>query len=110
MRKKQTKWYLQYIPFVEPLGGKHHVSVHEHRTAIGWTMEIKYPSDKMYPNAENIILVMDNLNAHKAASLYKAFPPAEARESIKCLEIHYTPKQGSLLDTAEVELNVMTRQ
>ena len=79
--------------FVEPLGGRHHVSVHE-----------------MFPDAKKIILVMDNLNTHKAASLYKAFPPSEARRIIKRLEIHYTPKHGSWLDMAEIELNVMTRQ
>ena len=64
----------------------------------------------MFPDAEKIILVMDNLNTHKAASLYKAFPPSEARRIIKRLEIHYTPKHGSWLDMAEIELNVMTRQ
>ena len=73
--------------FVEPLGGKHHVSVHEHRTAIDWALEIRYLADEMYPDAEKIILVMDNLNTHKPASLYKAFPPAEARRIIKRLEI-----------------------
>ena len=96
--------------FVEPLGGKHHVSVHEHRTAVDWAQEIKYLSDVMFPDAEKIILVMDNLNTHKASSLYKAFPPSEARRIIKRLEIHYTPKHGSWLDMAEIELNVMTRQ
>ena len=96
--------------FVEPLGGKRHVSVHEHRTAVDWAHEIKYLSDVMYPDAEKIILVMDNLNTHKPASLYKAFPPAQARRIIKRLEIHYTPKHGSWLDMAEIELNVMTRQ
>lgn len=96
--------------FVEPLGGKHHVSVHEHRTAIDWALEIRYLADEMYPDAEKIILVMDNLNTHKPASLYKIFPPAEARRIIKRLEIHYTPKHGSWLDMAEIELNVMTRQ
>ena len=96
--------------FVEPLGGKRHVSVHEHRTAVDWSHEIKYLSDVMYPDAEKIILVMDNLNTHKPASLYKAFPPAQARRIIKRLEIHYTPKHGSWLNMAEIELNVMTRQ
>ena len=96
--------------FVEPLGGRHHVSVHEHRTAIDWAMEIKYLSDEMFPDAKKIILVMDNLNTHKAASLYKAFPPSEARRIIKRLEIHYTPKHGNWLDMAEIDLNVMTRQ
>ncbi len=96
--------------FVGPLGGRHHVSVHEHRTAVDWAQEIKYLSDVMFPDAEKTILVMDNLNTHKAASLYKAFPPAEAGRIIKHLEIHYTPKHGSWLDMAEIELNVMTRQ
>lgn len=64
----------------------------------------------MYPDAEKIILVMDNLNTHKPASLYKKYPPEEARRIIKKLEIHYTPKHGSWLDIAEIELNVMTRQ
>lgn len=96
--------------FIEPLSGHHHVSVKEHRTAIDWAEEIKYLVDEMYPNVEKIILVMDNLNTHKAASLYKKFPPEEAHRIIKKLEIHYTPKHGSWLDVAEIELNVMTRQ
>jgi len=96
--------------FIEPLGGMHHVSVREHRTAKDWAEEIKYLSDVMYPNAEKIILVMDNLNTHAPSSLYKAFTPEEARRIIKRLEIHYTPKHGSWLDIAEIELNVMTRQ
>lgn len=96
--------------FVEALAGRHHVSVREHRTAIDWAEEIRYLVDEMYPAAQKIILVMDNLNTHKPASLYKAFPPEEARRIIKKLEIHYTPKHGSWLDIAEIELNVMTRQ
>ena len=96
--------------FVEPLGGRHHVSVREHRTAFDWAEEIKYLVDEMYPDAEKIILVMDNLNTHKPASLYKKYPPEEARRIIKKLELHYTPKHGSWLDIAEIELNVMTRQ
>ncbi len=96
--------------FIEPLAGKHHVSVREHRTAVDWAEEIKYPADIMYPDAEKIVLVMDNLNTHKPASLYKKYPAAEARRIIKRLEIHYTPKHGSWLDIAEIELNVMTRQ
>ena len=85
-------------------------SVHEHRTALDWAEEIKYLVDVMYPDAERIILVMDNLNTHKPASLYKKYPPEEARRIIKKLEIHYTPKHGSWLDMAEIELNVLTRQ
>ena len=96
--------------FVEPLGGKHHVSVRERRTATDWAEEIKYLVDEMYPQADKIILVMDNLNTHRIASLYKKYLADEARRIIKKLEIHYTPKHGSWLDIAEIELNVMTRQ
>lgn len=96
--------------FVEPLAGKHHVSVRERRTADDWAEEIRRLADVMCPDAEKIILVMDNLNTHKPASLYKRYPAAEARRIIKRLEIHYTPKRGSWLDIAEIELNVMTRQ
>ena len=96
--------------FVEALAGRHHVRVREHRTAIDWAEEIKYLVDERYPDAQKIILVMDNLNTHKPASLYKVFPPEEARRIIKKLEIHYTPKHGSWLNIAEIELNVMTSQ
>ena len=96
--------------FIEPLGGKHHVSVREHRTAVDWAEEIKYLVDEMYPDAEKIILVMDNLNTHKPSSLYKKYKPEEARRIIRKLEIHYTTKHGSWLDIAEIELNIMTRQ
>jgi hypothetical protein len=96
--------------FTEPLGGIRHVSIREHRTAGDWAEEIKYLSDIMYPDAEKIVLIMDNLNTHKSASLYKVFPPEEARRIIKRLEIHYTPKHGSWLNIAEIELNVMTRR
>ncbi len=96
--------------FVEPLGGAHHVSVREHRTAIDWAEEIKYLADVMYPDVEKIILVMDNLNTHKPASLYKRYPADEARRIMKRLEIHYTPKHGSWLNIAEIELNVLWGQ
>ncbi len=96
--------------FVEPLGGRHHISVRKQRTAVDWAEEIRYLADIMYPDVERIIVVMDNLNTHKPSSLYKAFSPAEARRILKRLEIHYTPKHGSWLNIAEIELNVMTRQ
>lgn len=96
--------------FNEPLGGIRHVSVREHRTAADWAEEIKYLVDISYPDKQKIILVMDNLNTHAIASLYKAFPAQEARRIAKKLEIHYTPKHGSWLNMAEIELNVMTRQ
>lgn len=96
--------------FVEPLGGVRHISVREHRTAVDWAEEIRYLADVRYPDRDKIILVMDNLNTHALSSLYKAFPAPEARRIAKKLEIHYTPKHGSWLDIAEIELNVMTRQ
>ena len=96
--------------FVEPLGGVRHVSVRERRTAIDWAEEIRYLVDVSYADRDKIILVMDNLNTHAVSSLYKAFPAKEARRIAKKLEIHYTPKHGSWLNIAEIELNVMTRQ
>jgi len=80
------------------------------RTAVDWAHQIAHLSDVMYPNAEKIILVLDNLNTHAPSSLYKAFAPEEARRIVRRLEIHYTPKHGSWLNMAEIELNVMTRQ
>lgn len=96
--------------FIEPLMGRHHVSARPQRTAIDWAEEIKYLVDEMYPEAEKIILVMDNLNTHVRGSLYKKYPPEEARRIIKKLEIHYTPKHGSWLNIAEIELNVLNKQ
>ena len=96
--------------FIEPLGGTHHVSVREHRTVLDWAEEIRYLTDVMYPDAEKIVLVMDNLNTHKPSSLYKRYPAEEARRILKRLEIHYTPKHGSWLHIAEIELHIMTRQ
>ena len=96
--------------FTEPLGGIRHVSVREQRRAVDWAEEIKYMVDRMYPDVERIILVMDNLNIHAISSLYKRYPAPEARRIARKLEIHNTPRHGSWLDMAEIELNVMTRQ
>ena len=96
--------------FIEPLAGIHHVSVREHRTAKDWAEEIRYLVDEVYPAKQKIRLVMDNLNVHAQGSLYKAFPPEEARRIIHKLEFHYTPKHGSWLNIAEIELHVMTQQ
>lgn len=82
--------------FVEPLGGRHHVSVREHRTASDWAEEVRFLVDGMYPDAERIVLVMDNLNTHRVASLYKRYPPGEARRIARRLEIHYTPRPWEL--------------
>lgn len=96
--------------FTEPLAGWRHVSARARRTAIDWAEEIKYLLDECYPDNEKVILVMDNLNTHAISSLYKKYPPEKARALAKRLEIHYTPKHGSWLNVAEIELNAMTRQ
>jgi hypothetical protein len=94
----------------EPLGGWRKVNVRETKTAIDLAQEIKELLDVDYPDAEVIVLIWDNLNTHTPASLYKAFEPAEARRLLERLEIHYTPKHGSWLDVAEIELSVFTKQ
>jgi transposase len=94
----------------EPLAGKRHVKVTERRTKKDWAQCILDLVDQMYPRAETIVLVMDNLNTHKKASLYEAFEPAEAKRIADKLEIHYTPKHGSWLNMAEIEISVLTRQ
>lgn len=96
--------------FFEPLEGKRHVVVTDQRTAVDWAFQIRYLVDVIHPRAERIALVMDNLNTHTGASLYKAFPPAEARRILAKLEIHYTPKHGSWLNMAEIELSILSRQ
>ena len=96
--------------FTEPLGGVRHVNVRKQRTSVDWAEEIQYLVDIGYPNVEKITLVLDNLNTHTLASLYRAFPPEEARRIARRLEIHFTPLHGSWLNIAEIELNVMTRQ
>jgi hypothetical protein len=94
----------------EPLRGWRHVTVTDQRTAVDFAHVIRELVDVHYPDAERIVLVMDNLNTHAPASLYHAFPPAEAKRLADKLEIHYTPKHGSWLDMAEIELSVLTRQ
>ena len=95
---------------VEPLGGMRKVKITERRTRIDWAHFIKEMLDERYPDATKVVLVMDNLNTHNMASLYTAFPPAEARRLAERLEIHYTPKHGSWLNVAEIELSVLKRQ
>jgi len=96
--------------FTEPLKGWRHVYARERRTKVDWAWMIRELLEVHYPKAKRIRLVMDNLNTHTTASLYEAFPPAKARELARRLEIHYTPKHGSWLNIAEIELNVMTLQ
>jgi hypothetical protein len=96
--------------FVEPLGAWRHVDVRERRTALDWAHEIRELLEVHYPQALFVRLVCDNLNTHKIASLYEAFEPEEARVLAKRLEIHYTPKHGSWLNIAEVELSALSGQ
>jgi len=95
---------------VEPLGGKRKVKITEHRTQVDWAYFIREMLEERYRDAEKVVLIMDNLNTHTTASLYSAFPPEEARDLAKRLEIHYTPKHGSWLNIAEIELSVLKRQ
>ena len=94
----------------EPLVGKRHVKVTQRRTKIDWAYCVREMVDQIYPDAEQIVLVMDNLNTHNKYSLYEAFEPAEAKRIADKLEIHYTPKHGSWLDMAEIELGILARQ
>lgn len=95
---------------VEPLAGKRHVAVTERRTRKDWALQIKQMLDERYPDAIKVRLVMDNLNTHSIASLYETFAPNEARRLAERLEIHYTPKHGSWLNMAEIELSVLKGQ
>lgn len=96
--------------FSEPLRGWRDVEVTERRTAIDYAQQMKYLVDECYPHAIKIRLVHDQLNTHVPASLYKAFKPSEAKRLLDKLEIHYTPKHGSWLNMAEIELSVLARQ
>jgi hypothetical protein len=96
--------------FTEPQTGFRHVNVTEQRTMIDFAHQMQWLVDEAYPEADVIRVVLDNLNTHKAASLDEAFAPAEARRIVKKLEFHYTPKHGSWLNMAEIELSVLQRQ
>jgi hypothetical protein len=94
----------------EPLLGWRAVKVTARRTAKDFAEVVRWLTEDVHPNAEKLVLVMDNLNTHKLASLYEAFPPEQARRIAERLEIHYTPKHGSWLNVAEIELSVLSRQ
>ena len=94
----------------EPLAGRRQVEVTERKTAGDFAHFLRRLSDEWYPRAERIVLVCDNLNTHTPASLYEAFEPAEARRLAERFEWHYTPKHGSWLNVAEMELSVVARQ
>ena len=93
-----------------PLEGWRHVEVTDRHTALDYARILKALSDQLFPGASKIVLVQDNLNTHKPASLYEAFPPAEARRLVERFEWHYTPKHGRWLDMAESELSVLSGQ
>jgi DDE superfamily endonuclease len=93
-----------------PLEGWRHVKITDQRAAVDYAQVLKELSDSHFPDAEKIILVQDNLNTHKPASLYEAFPAAEARRLVEHFEWHYTPKHRSWLDMAESELGVLSSQ
>ena len=93
----------------EPKLGMRKVLVTERRTKIDFAQTMKHVAE-MYPDAEVVRVVLDNLNTHKVASLYEAFPPEEARAIARKLEFHYTPKHGSWLNMAEIELHVLNGQ
>jgi DDE superfamily endonuclease len=95
---------------VEPQAGERHVHVTEQRTKVAFAHEMQWLVDICYPDAEVIRVVLDNLNTHRIASLYEAFEPAEARRIARKLEFHYTPKHGSWLNMAEIELSVLQQQ
>jgi DDE superfamily endonuclease len=94
----------------EPLAGWRHVAVTEHRRRGDWAGFIRSLLDGRYAQAERVVLVMDQLNTHALASLYEAFPPEEAKRLAERIELHHTPKHGSWLNIAEIELSVLGRQ
>jgi len=95
---------------VEPLAGQRTTQVTERRTRVDWARLVPMLLMTVYPLAEKVVLVMDNLNTHGIASLYEAFAPETARALAARLEIHYTPKPGSWLNMAETELSILSRQ
>jgi hypothetical protein len=96
--------------FFEPLAAWRHVEVRRRRTMVDWAHCIRILLDDYYPDARRVHLVMDNLNTHRGASLYETFKPAEARRLLDRLVFHYTPKHGSWLNMAEIELSALSRQ
>ena len=96
--------------FFEPFRGKRHVKITKRRTRLDWAEAMRELSDDIHPDAEKIIVTLDNLNTHSPASFYQAFEPVEARRLINRFEFHFTPKHGSWLNMAEIELSVLSRQ
>lgn len=96
--------------FCEPKRGYRHIEVTQRRTAVDFAEQMKWLVDEAYPKVVTVRVVLDNLNTHKLGSLYEAFEPSEARRIARRLELHYTPKHGSWLNMAEIELSVLGKQ
>jgi transposase len=96
--------------FFEPFQGQRHVKVTNTRTRLDWAEAMRELSDEIHPEAEKIVVVLDNLNTHTPAAFYLAFEPEEARRLVNRFEFHFTPKHGSWLNMAEIELSVLSRQ
>jgi len=94
----------------EPLVGKRHIEITDQRRREDWARVMQKVSDELYPQAEKIVVVMDNLNTHTPAAFYQVFEPKEARRLVERFEFHYTPKHGSWLNMAEIELSALVRQ
>ncbi len=113
--RKEDSEYIRHgtcaiFVWTEPLAGRRRVVARSRRTRIDWAREVEDLLTLDYPEAEKVVLVMDNLNTHTLGSLYEAFEPARARALAQRLEIHHTPKHGSWLNIAEIELSALTRQ
>lgn len=96
--------------FFQPLAGWRHVLITEHRTKVDYAYAMRHLVDDLFPDAEVVVVVQDNLNTHTPAALYEAFEPAEAKRILDRLEFHYTPKHGSWLNMVEIELGVLSEQ
>ena len=96
--------------FIEPFAGRRHVKVTDTRTRLDWAQAMRELSDEIFPDAEKILVVLDNLNTHTPAAFYLAFEPEEARRLVNRFDFHFTPKHGSWLNMAEIELSVLSRQ
>jgi hypothetical protein len=94
----------------EPLKGKRYIRIKKSKTKKDWAYFVRYIADHLYPRADKILLIMDNLNTHKPSALYETFPPEEAKRIWDRFEFIYTPKHGSWLNMAEIELNVLMGQ
>ena len=96
--------------FFQPLAGWRHILITAHRTKVDYARAMRYLVDDLFPEADQVVVVQDNLNTHTPAALYEAFEPAEAKRILDRLEFHYTPKHGSWLNMVEIELSILSEQ